>query len=232
MIDKDFFLLFFNNTTAKMERELVMEELPLSKATVLYFPDFLTPEEANRLFDFCFRKLPFEERDVFVYGKYQKQPRKTCVLGTGSYTYSGLTLTSDLPIPQELRLIINRIEEIFPEEKKVNAVLCNLYMDGKQVIGKHADKESDLEPNSNIYSISLGAVRRFDIDAKVGEERVKKYLGHGSMLVMCRGTQQHYLHSVPKEMKVKEPRINLTFRVVKNNIIEETKKEEDVSKEN
>jgi len=37
-------------------------------------------------------------------------------------------------------------------------------------------------------------------------------LEHGSLLVMSKKTQQFWLHTVPKELKVKETRFNLTFR--------------------
>ena len=42
-----------------------------------------------------------------------------------------------------------------------NAVLLNLYRDGRDGMGWHADDEAELGPNPVIASVSLGAVRRF-----------------------------------------------------------------------
>ena len=37
-------------------------------------------------------------------------------------------------------------------------------------------------------------------------------LENGSMLIMQGDTQNHWSHSLPKALRVTEPRINLTFR--------------------
>lgn len=39
-------------------------------------------------------------------------------------------------------------------------------------------------------------------------------LTHGSLLLMSGETQNHWEHDIPKELKVQEPRINITFRAI------------------
>jgi len=39
-------------------------------------------------------------------------------------------------------------------------------------------------------------------------------LEHGSILLMKGDTQNSWVHTLPKSTKIKEPRINLTFRKV------------------
>jgi alkylated DNA repair dioxygenase AlkB len=66
-----------------------------------------------------------------------------------------------------------------------------------------------------IASLSLGAERRFRVSAR--EKEAKKLvfpMKHGDLLLMGAGFQENYSHSVPKDMKVHEPRINLTFRKI------------------
>jgi alkylated DNA repair dioxygenase AlkB len=41
-------------------------------------------------------------------------------------------------------------------------------------------------------------------------------LNHGTLLIMKGGLQHYWQHSVPKRKKVKDMRINLTFRVINN----------------
>jgi alkylated DNA repair dioxygenase AlkB len=38
---------------------------------------------------------------------------------------------------------------------------------------------------------------------------------NGSLIVMAGDTQQYWKHSVPKDKKVNDRRINLTFRIMK-----------------
>eukprot|EP01132_Coremiostelium_polycephalum_P002395 gene2395-2962_t len=99
-------------------------------------------------------------------------------------------------------------------------VLINYYRDGKDYIGFHADNEARNPEFRTIASVSLGATRSFLIrhrsDLKNTQKEQAKYsLTNGSLIVMDGEFQTHYKHSVPKELKVKDCRINLTFR--KNN---------------
>ncbi len=100
-------------------------------------------------------------------------------------------------------------------EKKVghsfDYVLVHLYTDGTASIGYHNDKES---LNGEVASFSIGQERKFRIrlpDQTKGF--VKEYLlGNDALFIMKAGMQKRYIHGVPKELKVKEPRINWTFR--------------------
>ena len=94
-----------------------------------------------------------------------------------------------------------------------NSVLCNLYEDGRNSMGLHADAEPELGPNPVIASLSLGATRRFQLrHRKLRDEKLDLDLQAGSLLIMRGTLQTHYRHGVPKQLRVLEPRINLTFR--------------------
>jgi alkylated DNA repair dioxygenase AlkB len=94
--------------------------------------------------------------------------------------------------------------------------LANLYRDGKDSMGCHADDEKELGPNPVIASLSLGDERLFRLHHKKTKDKLDIVLGHGDLLVMA-GTLQHYwMHAVPKTKKLKTPRINLTFRKIFN----------------
>ena len=68
-----------------------------------------------------------------------------------------------------------------------NAVLCNLYREGNDSVGLHADAEPEMRPV--IASVSLGAERLFRLKRKNGSVAFSKRLPHGSLLIMAGGTQ-------------------------------------------
>lgn len=100
-----------------------------------------------------------------------------------------------------------------------NSVLINYYRNGKDRVAWHSDDEKELGKNPVIASVSLGAERKFKLRHKKFKENQLKHevlLANGSLLVMSGTTQHHWLHEVPRTAKPIGPRINLTFRVIKN----------------
>jgi alkylated DNA repair dioxygenase AlkB len=95
-------------------------------------------------------------------------------------------------------------------------VLLNLYRDGKDSNGWHADNEKELGQNPIIASVSFGATRTFHLQHNSNKEwKQKIMLEHGSLLLMKGTTQHFWKHQVPKTAKPIGPRINLTFRIIK-----------------
>ena len=95
-----------------------------------------------------------------------------------------------------------------------NAVLCNLYRNGNDSVGLHADSEPEMGPV--IASVSLGAERLFRLKAPNGAVGLAERLPHGSLLMMAGETQKNFKHEVPKEPEITKPRINLTFRHIEH----------------
>jgi alkylated DNA repair dioxygenase AlkB len=93
-------------------------------------------------------------------------------------------------------------------------VLCNLYRNGNDSMGLHADAEPEMGPV--IASVSLGAERLFRLKKKYGGVAFSERMPHGSLLIMAGDTQKQFKHEVPKEPGVTQPRINLTFRRIEH----------------
>lgn len=85
--------------------------------------------------------------------------------------------------------------------------LLNLYHTGEEGLGWHSDGE-----RTPVASLSLGAARRFVLKHKESKETTELILSHGDLLVMEGETQDHWQHRVPPMKRVRDPRINLTFR--------------------
>ena len=100
-------------------------------------------------------------------------------------------------------------------KREFNSVLLNWYRSGDDHISWHTDAEPELGESPLIASVNFGASRRFLLRRR--EDRSVKLeipLQHGSVLVMAGALQHHWQHSVPKQKKVKDSRVNLTFRMI------------------
>ena len=130
-----------------------------------------------------------------------------------SYTYSGSTFYPDQW--NELLLEIKKHVEQYIKFQ-FNSVLLNEYPNGKVGMGWHSDDERELGIDPIIASLSFGANRDFIFKHKTDKslENIKIHLKSGSLLLMLGSTQHHWKHSLPKRLKVREPRINLTFRKI------------------
>jgi alkylated DNA repair dioxygenase AlkB len=188
----------------------------LPDAEISYVPDFLPPALANSYFEDLFHHTPWRQDPITIFGKTHPQPRLTSLHAhtLDSYSYSGIVMTPH-PMTETLKLIENRIYQF--SDASFTTVLLNLYRDGKDSNGWHADDESELGKNPVIASVSLGAPRFFHLrhnhDPK---QRYKLLLEHGSLLLMGGATQHFWKHQVAKTAKKVDPRINLTFRKVRH----------------
>lgn len=95
-----------------------------------------------------------------------------------------------------------------------NAVLLTYYRDGEDHVTLHADDDVELGDSPIIASLSLGASRKFEFRSKSGTDMHSITLFNGDLLIMNPLFQRNWLHGVPIEAGVTEPRINLTFRQV------------------
>jgi len=198
-----------------------MELIPIPGADLYYDPHFLQPDEAVQYFDVLLSKCVWERRRT-SFGP--PVPRDEAYYGDPGtqYPYSRRDY-SPLPWIPELLSLKARVEAATPasacagcspQKAGYNAVLCNLYRNGNDSVGLHADAEPEMGPV--IASLSLGVERLFRLKRKDGSIAFAERLPPGSLLIMAGATQKHFKHEVPKEPGVTQPRINLTFRRIEH----------------
>jgi alkylated DNA repair dioxygenase AlkB len=173
---------------------------------------FYAPPESDRLFTELMTDLAWQEEDIFIFGKWVKVPRLMCWYGDADahYRYSGVD-HAPLLWTAELQAIRGKVERQC--RYRFNSVLANLYRDGRDSMGCHADNEKELGPNPVIASLSFGEERLFKLHHKKKRKAsLDIMLGHGDLLLMAGAMQHHWLHALPKTKQLKKPRINLTFR--------------------
>jgi len=194
-----------------------MNLLSVLGAELYYDACFLARDEANQLFGLFLDRCAWKRHKTSF---NHPVPRDEAYYGeTGThYTYSRREYRP-LPWLAELLSLKTRVEKVTPLEAYsnlglpnvgYNAVLCNLYRDGNDSVGLHADAEPEMGPV--IASLSLGAERLFRLKRKDGTIVFAEKLPHGSLLIMAGTTQADFKHEVPKEPNITRPRINLTFR--------------------
>lgn len=177
------------------------------------YDSFLPLEDSDVFFQKLSININWRREQIFVWGKKRTTKRRVAWYADKGkkYSYSGLTLEPET-WDEDLIQIKQQIQNITHQE--FNSVLLNEYPDGRVGMGWHSDDEKELGINPIIASVSLGAERDFLFRHKKDKsiEPVKILLKHGSLLLMMGSTQHHWHHSLPIRRKVKDRRINLTFR--------------------
>jgi len=188
--------------------------LNLPDAIFEWYPNFLTKEIADELFQKLLNETPWQHDEITIFGKKILQPRLTCLFGNEGkpYSYSGLTM---YPKPWNISIMFLKTEIEKICNQNFTTILANLYRNEKDSNGWHADNEKELGRDPIIASISLGETRKFQIKHNTNKEnKCNLDLTHGSLLLMKEGSQIHYKHQLPKSTSVKNARINLTFRTI------------------
>ena len=187
-----------------------IELLPVDPSASFHGTAF-AEAEARSLFERLQEEIPWEQRQVRMFGKWIDQPRLVAWFGDSDapYTYSGLTLKPHpwTPTVEECRRRCEALAGV-----SFNSGLANLYRTGQDTVGWHSDDEPELGDEPVIASVSFGATRRFDLRHKSGEPTIKADLVPGSVLIMSGRCQSHWKHQVARTKRVDGPRINLTFR--------------------
>jgi len=192
----------------------VPETLAIPDAEIVFEPAFLRPDTATSLLQTLQNEILWQQDEITLFGSTHLIPRMHQWFGDPNidYKWSGITMSAQNWHP-ELAKIRGKAERFLGT--RFNGVLANLYRDGNDSMGWHADDEVELGDKPIIASISLGAEREFKLRSKNNRtqrrtETIK--LTHGSLLLMAGDTQGNWQHSLPKRKRVTEPRINLTFR--------------------
>lgn len=174
----------------------------------------LFDDDIDRL-SILYTDLDWSAYTIRMFWKTFLQPRLVAFYGDiwVQYAYSQTNLIAKDRHPM-LASIKNRIIEYYPEAASINSVLCNLYRNGNDSMGWHADDESVLWANPYIYSVSLWATRSFHIKSYDWSKKYKILLENNSLLMMWDGSQVDRLHAIPKTKQNLWMRINLTFRTI------------------
>lgn len=180
---------------------------------LLFDESFLNEQEATELFNMLKKNIIWEQKFINIYDKHIAIPRLTAWVGQDVYyAYSNID-NKPQPWTQELLALKEKIEQKY--NILINGCLLNFYKSGKNHISWHSDNEKELGLNPTIASISLGAVRSFQLKHKFNKDVQKININttNGSLIIMKK-MQKKWLHRVAPTTKEVGERINLTFRFI------------------
>jgi alkylated DNA repair dioxygenase AlkB len=181
--------------------------------TAIYYGRIFDEPTARNYYERLSSSLPWRHDDVVMFGKRVVTAREVAWFADAGipYRYSGTVKQAAAWTP-ELAELKERIEVL--TGLSFNSCLANLYHHGGEGMSWHSDDEKALVKHAGIASLSLGAERMFSFRHKRDAETISLLLENGGLLVMKDETQDHWKHALPKSAKIKEPRINLTFRTM------------------
>ncbi|MFQ6537136.1 MULTISPECIES: alpha-ketoglutarate-dependent dioxygenase AlkB family protein [Aphanothece] len=186
-------------------------------------------------------EVPWKQEWIVLHGRRHPLPRLTAAMGDPGchYSYSGVANPLE-PWSSAVEELRRRVEALlYPRDPTQPSdaapgftnVLLNLYRDGHDHMGWHADAEPSLDPTAPIASLSLGASRCFRLRPRTRPAptptpaptpnsdagplgALSLELGRGDLLVMDPPSQRHWQHQLPPRRRIRDARINLTFRRV------------------
>jgi alkylated DNA repair dioxygenase AlkB len=190
------------------------QKLPLKHADVIFIKNFYTKEQADNIYSNLLTDIAWTQKEF--------EGRKTALYGTTpEYKYA---LNVGHPIDWNTLPILEEVAKDTSKYTNIDYDVClaNYYADGNDKFNFHADKE-EIGKNTPICSLSFGAERKFYFKAinksnteqpneHDDNEKLSIVLTHGSLLIIPSVCHEHYLHALPRDHKIKTPRINLTFR--------------------
>ncbi len=185
---------------------------------VHYYGKIFSHKEAEHYTKILLENIEWKNDEAIIFGKHIITKRKVAWYAEEglSYTYSKTT-KQGLPFTPALLVLKKIVEE--KTKATFNACLLNLYHDGNEGMAWHSDDEKELVKDGCIASLSFGAERKFMLKHKKTKETISILLENGSLLAMKDSTQTNWLHQLPKSLKIKTARINLTFRMMKTKIV-------------
>ena len=181
--------------------------------SVRYVENFFNLDESMAYMKQLTNQICWRREKINMWGKEIVTKRRIAWYADDgkSYTYSGSTF-----FPTQWNVVLLQLKRRVEEYAKIkfNSVLLNKYANGEVGMGWHSDDEKELGIDPIIASLSFGANRDFIFRHKTDKsiKNIKIHLKSGSLLLMLGSTQHYWKHSLPKRLKIKEPRIKLTFR--------------------
>lgn len=189
---------------------------PDKKCKLVYVPCFLTLLEEKQLMD-----------ELLAASKHWTSPttfgktsaRKVQAYGDKPYRFANATWPT-IPYTPAIQALATKVQGfvsgLLGYAVVYDSCLANYYRDGNVGIAKHSDKGREWGPRPEVATVSLGAARTFMMSSSRGTQGFnggnKKHLIGGSLFVMMGETQERFLHSIPADPVIKQPRISLTFR--------------------
>ena len=164
--------------------------------------NFLTEDESEKLCDYLSKV------------NYKKENGHEVKSFGVLYRYRGAGDEISEPIPGEIQSIIDKIKELCSDSQvDINQCLINRYQNGDSSLPEHSDDELIIDPESCIYTLSVGQERSVIFRDRFSRAESTHVAKNGSLYIMTRSSQTYYNHRIDRDNS-SAVRYSLTFRHV------------------
>jgi alkylated DNA repair dioxygenase AlkB len=151
------------------------------------------------LFECLETAVPWQQHDREIFDQTFCEPRLTA-------EYRNLRDVPEKSLLEAIRALSQHYGVAY------DSLWLNLYRNGQDSTGWHRDRFSCRRPECIVPVLTLGATRRFLIKPRVGGASLAFRPGSGDLIVMGGRSQEDWVHSVPKDPALSEPRISINFQ--------------------
>ena len=133
------------------------------------------------------------------------------------YRYTGSAKNQKyVDFPGELKLILDKINEARGEDDiaPLTSCLVNRFDGPDSFLREHSDDERSIDPDSKIYTVSLGCNRTVHYTENGTGKKFIHVAKPGSLYTMTRKSQHYYQHEIKPETEATKTRYSLTFRSI------------------
>ena len=128
-----------------------------------------------------------------------------------TYKYNG-SRNDPVEFPVPIKKLLDKLNNDYNQQ--LNSCVINRYDGPTSFIPSHADNERCIDPESAIFTVSLGQTRAVEfVNIHNGEKHTHKATDK-SLYAMSRKSQDVYKHSIPADPEATGVRYSLTFRTV------------------
>jgi alkylated DNA repair dioxygenase AlkB len=154
---------------------------------------------ASVLFDTLATGVPWRQHDRRLFDQTFREPRLTAQY-------------KDLGAVRE-KLLLEAVSALSRHYGvKYDSLWLNFYRGGEDSTAWHRDRFSCQQPECIVPVLTLGATRRFLLKPYYGGASIGFRPTSGDLIVMGGRCQQDWVHGVPKEPGITEPRISVNFQ--------------------
>lgn len=202
-----------NSESIELE-SLAYQQLPLN-CDVKYYENFISKEDAWKMYHILIKDNKIQNERLIL-----ETPNGIIETDGFKIFFATQELIDRKSHPEHIHgksFVWNGIfEELRSKVESVTGKVYELamvlyYPDGNFFAEYHYDQQTS-GVNTLLPSISLGEIRTFSFKENTTQKTFNIDLDHGSMILMGKGCQENYMHSLLKDSKYQNGRINITFR--------------------
>ena len=173
---------------------------PTCTPYTIYKENFIAEEYASEIQDFLgFESFHTEgKRQVVSYGE--------------KYKYVGCNNIRPKPIPDILKPMLESLHKNL--EYSLDQVLVNKFSGREACLPSHSDDERDINPSSNIFTVSLGDSANVLFSCFGNEEKTELAVKHRSLYFMTKESQNVFKHGILPNPNNLNRYYSITFRCV------------------